>query len=162
MAKTFPCAAVLPRFTYDPETGLIFSEFGRRVGTVDTDGYIRVAFKFSSKQVRFRAHHLAFLAMQGAWPSLDVDHINGNRQDNRWANLREADRTTNAENKRHANRGSTSNLLGVSFAKDTGRWAAQIQVKGKNKNLGRRFPTPEAAHEAYLQAKRQFHAGCTI
>lgn len=162
MAKTFPCAAVLPRFTYDPGTGFIFSKFGRRIGTVDFEGYIRVAFKFEGKQIRFRAHHLAFLAMQGVWPALDVDHINGDRQDNRWSNLREVDRTTNAENKRSAKRGATSGLLGVSFAKDTGRWAAQIQVKGKNKNLGRRFSTPEAAHEAYLQAKRQLHVGCTI
>ena len=162
MAKTFPCAAVFPLFTYDPETGLIFSKFGRRIGTVDFEGYVRVAFKFEGKQIKFRAHHLAFLAMQGAWPTLDIDHINGDRQDNRWSNLREVDRTTNSENRRNATRGATSDLLGVSFAKDTGRWAAQIQVKGKNKNLGRRFSTAEAAHEAYLRAKRQLHAGCTI
>lgn len=162
MAKNFPCAAVLPRFTYCPDTGLIFSAFGRRVGTDDGEGYIRVAFKFNGKQIRFRAHHLAWLFMHGKWPELDIDHINGDRSDNRWANLREADRATNAENRREAKAGSKSGLLGVSFAKDTGRWAAQIQVAGKNKNLGRRFSSPEAAHAAYLQAKRQLHAGCTI
>ena len=162
MAKTFPAAAVLPRFTYDPATGFIFSRLGRRVGARDEEGYVRVAFKFSGKLVKFRAHRLAWLAMRGEWPLLDIDHINGDRQDNRWQNLREASRATNAENQRKAKRGTISGLLGVSFAKDTGRWAAQIQVQGKNKNLGRRFPTAEAAHAAYLQAKRQLHAGCTI
>lgn len=152
---------ILSLFIYNPDTGAITSRAGRVIGSKDNDGYLRVTLQKKPK-LAFRSHRLAWLAMRGEWPSSAIDHINGCRTDNRWINLRDAFGSLNMENRRGPNKGSTSGYLGVSFAKETGRWAAQIQTKGKNKNLGRRFTTPEQAHQAYLIAKRQLHAGCTI
>lgn len=149
------------KFTYCPETGIIFSVRGRPVGTLDCDGYLRVSLFIRGKTSTFRAHRLAWLAINGEWPSLDIDHINGIRTDNRIENLRCVDRSTNNENQRRPVTGNSSGFLGVSWSKEKRLWVAQICVKGKNKNLGR-YPTPEEAHSVYLKAKRAMHAGCTI
>lgn len=154
-------AHVISLFNYDPETGEIFSRRGRPIGSTDSEGYMRATLQ-KKPRLRFRSHRLAWLFMRGEWPADDIDHINGNRGDNRWVNLRCVSRATNAQNRRSPNRENTSGYLGVSFSKESGKWAAQIQAHGKSKNLGRRFATPEIAYEAYLAAKRQLHAGCTI
>lgn len=103
-------------------------------------------------------HRLAFAFMTGRWPQL-VDHINGNRADNRWANLRESDRRHNQENRRRANKNSTTGLLGVRPNKQ--RFSAAITVNRAAICLGT-YDTPEQAHAAYLTAKRELHAGGTI
>lgn len=147
-------------FSYDPQTGSITSRHGRVVGSVDSEGYIRIRLKKGGRH--FRAHRLAFVAMLGRWPEGDVDHLNGTRHDNRWLNLREVDRKTNSQNQRQATaQNSTSGMLGVSWDSRRRRWVAQIEVDGKGRNLGR-FATAEEAHRAYIAAKRQLHAGCTI
>lgn len=161
MAASFDIEHVRSLYSYDPATGELRSKHGRVIGSNNGDGYLRVTLQ-KKPRLSFTVHRLAWLAMCGEFPSEDIDHINGCRFDNRWNNLRAVDRATNSQNRRRPKSTSTSGYLGVSFSNETGRWAAQIQVKGKNKNLGRRFVTPEAAHEAYLQAKRQLHAGCTI
>jgi hypothetical protein len=153
---------LLPLFRYEPDTGLIRSPEGRQLGTVDFEGYVRVLLKVGPAWCRYRAHRLAFVAMTGQWPAGDVDHIDGRRAHNTWHNLRDVDRATNAQNQRCATRSNhTSGVLGVSWDRRKGRWLAQIQVHGRNCNLGR-FLTVAEAQAAYLFAKRRLHAGCTI
>lgn len=106
-------------------------------------------------------HRLAFLYMTGEWPAHQVDHINADRADNKWANLREATISVNAQNRRAALAGSSSGLLGASWDSKHERWKAQIRVNGRTRHLGY-FGSPEAAHQAYLMSKRAHHAGCTI
>lgn len=156
-------SSLIHKFTYDQETGAIYSANGRLVGSKDTEGYIRVYSRDAvGRRKMLRAHRLAWLLSYGKWPTGDIDHISGIRDDNRLLNLRDVDRQTNAENQRKSTaQNKTTGLLGVSFAKDKKKWLAQIQICGKNKNLGR-FDSIEAAHSAYLQAKRQLHTGCTI
>ena len=97
--------------------------------------------------------------MTGEWPDGYIDHGNGVRTDNRWANLRAGDRSFNMQNQRRARRDNTTGWLGVSRVKS--RFEAAIQVRGRRFRLGR-FDTPEAAHAAYLTAKRKLHEGCTL
>ena len=146
---------------YDPHTG-IFTWAKRRIGT--RFGVEAGCFKDGYRVIRIngklvRAHRLAFLYMTGSWPKHHIDHINGDRSDNRWINLREVDFQTNNENQRKAKSNSKSGILGV--MRHQGRWMAQIQVDGKSKYIGM-YGTPEEAHEAYLKAKRELHQGCTI
>lgn len=149
---------------YSPETG----EFVWRVsrgkarrgdvaGCLNAGGYrdIRV------DGVTHLAHRLAVLHMTGEWPQHEVDHINGNRDDNRAVNLRDVPIAINRQNQRRAHLCSKSQLLGVSWNKRKRRFRAAIDVFGKKLQLGY-FTDPQAAHAAYLKAKRDLHPGCAI
>lgn len=130
---------------------------GKVAGGIDDQGYVRIMVD----SVRHKAHRLAVLYMTGSMPADEVDHINGNRSDNRWVNLREATKAENMQNVRRAHANNSTGVLGVSFENDRRKWKAHICVNGRKRTIGR-FTTQEAAHAAYLQAKRVMHAGCTI
>ena len=110
---------------------------------------------------RFLAHRLAWLYVHGEWPSMHIDHINGDKGDNRIANLRDASPRINAENKRNPRESNSSGYLGVYQPKNYQKWIARLQVRGKGMHIGV-FETPEEAHSAYLNAKRKHHEGCSI
>jgi hypothetical protein len=145
--------------TYDPITG----EFARlkpsrgrqSVGNVHSTGYvyIRVA------GARYMAHRLAFIYMTGDAPPL-IDHINGDRADNRWSNLRRADPRVNSENRRKP-QGNNNPYIGVYWYARKKKWAAAICVNKVRKHLGY-FHSAEDAHSVYLEHKRLHHEGCTL
>lgn len=122
---------------------------GTVAGTTNANGYQVITID----RVRYTGHRLAWLYMTGSFPADQIDHINGNRQDNSISNLRPA---TNTENARNAaiGKNNTSGFKGVSFHKKAGKWSAQICVERRARYLGL-FETPEEAHAAYLSAARQ-------
>lgn len=65
-----------------------------------------------------------------------VDHINGDRLDNRRANLRAASSANNQRNRKKIYREQTSRFKGISFHPRTGTWFAYITVEGKRHSLG--------------------------
>jgi hypothetical protein len=140
---------------YDEATGVfawrvrrgIGTPAGKVAGTVKPKGYIVI---FIEGRCYF-AHRLAFLYMQGVWPDDQVDHIDGNRANNAWANLRTATARENSWNAKRK-RDNRVGLKGVSGAKN--KFRASIYVDGKNRYLGL-FATPEAAHAAHVEAARQ-------
>lgn len=147
---------------YCPETGVFtrlvndrFKKVGKVAGSLRKDGYIYIMFD----RQRALAHRFAWLYMTGKWPTQEIDHIDGNKANNAFANLREVDRRINAENQRHAKRTSKTGLLGVRVHRN--KFAACIVSSGRIVYLGM-FDTPDAAHQAYLNAKRELHQGCTI
>jgi HNH endonuclease/AP2 domain len=103
---------------------------------------------------------VAWLIVYGAWPSKNIDHINGVKTDNRIANLRDVSQSINGENRAAPRKSTRSGFLGVTKDKD-GKFRAQISVGGKNTHLGV-FAVAEEAFAAYLSAKRRLHVGCTI
>lgn len=89
---------------------------------------------------------------------LEGDHINGNKLDNRRANLRVVTHAQNMQNQR-ANTGGTSRARGVSWDARRGRWFAKVQVAGVQHALGRFHTEHEAAAAAALfRAKHMTHA----
>jgi HNH endonuclease len=74
-----------------------------------------------------------------------VDHISGNKLDNRRSNLRTCTHQENRQNSKHYEN-NTSGYKGVAFDKSTGNWKAYINIDGKTVHLGR-FPTAELAAE---------------
>jgi hypothetical protein len=144
---------------YDPDTG----EFrwrrknGRQAawsiagGIISSTGYRRI--KIDKKD--YLASRLAWAYMTGEFPENLIDHINRDQADNRWSNLRPADRSQNAANcKVYSN--STSGFKGVHWLKKERRWLAHLAVRGKRLRLGT-YATAEEAHAAYMAAAAQHH-----
>lgn len=149
---------------YDPETGVFtrIKSYGRsKAGTVlgskTAQGYLSVSFKGQLTS----AHRLAWFYVHGVMPSSPIDHINGDRADNRIENLRCGGYTANNQNRLKPQRNNTSGFLGVGWNPQNKKWRAQITVNNQTKHLGH-YDTPEEAHEVYLAAKRKYHKGCTI
>lgn len=107
----------------------------------------------------YKAHRLAWLYVYGSWPKGLIDHINGNKADNRIDNLRDVFADGNSQNVRKPNRRNKSGFMGVIWYQN--KWRASMSVNGKSKWLGD-YSTPEEAHQVYLEAKRKYHAACTI
>lgn len=116
MAGSIITAAQLREvLNYDPETGVFTwrlstgqrSKPGRIAGSLDHQGYTRIGVLDSY----YSAHRLAWLYMAGEWPAL-IDHLDGNRSNNRFSNLRVVNQKTNSENQRTHGRGSTSRRPG--------------------------------------------------
>jgi hypothetical protein len=106
-------------------------------------------------------HRLIYLYVHGHMPDGDVDHINGNRSDNRIENLRVVTKKGNQQNMRKAYSTSKSGLLGAFYKQKTKKWHSSICVSGKRFYLGT-FNSPDEAHKAYIKAKRDLHPTCTI
>jgi hypothetical protein len=147
---------------YDPESGLftwlVRTSMRVQVGAVagtPNFGYVRICIDDEA----ILAHCLAWFYMTGAWPTNEIDHINGVRNDNAFRNLREADRLLNSQNMRKARADNSTGLLGVRRMRE--RFQANIGVAGRSMNCGT-FDTPEQAHTAYVSAKRRLHVGNTL
>jgi hypothetical protein len=149
---------------YDPATGAFTHKawrgHGRRPGEVagclhSQSGYRRISIDGHD----YQAHRLVWLWVHGRWPENFIDHINGRRDDNRLENLRDVHDMANRENRRNIRRDSATGFQGVAL--NGKRFSAYIRVSGRRLHLGT-HDTPEAAHAAYVEAKRRLHAGSTI
>lgn len=149
---------------YDPGTGMFTRVLQRGVrfkpgevaGCVGPRGYSRITINGRPLPV----HRLVWLYCYGLWPSGEIDHIDGNRLNNRIDNLRDVTKSVNQQNQRAARRDNKSaGLLGVTRRGNS--FQAQIKIDGKRLYLGMHL-TAELAHNAYLAAKRELHPGCTI
>ena len=143
-------ADLMDIFSYDPETGVFRRKVAPRLGKVIDDksanGYIRIRHKDKA----YGAHRVAWLFMTGNWPEQDVDHVNLDRADNRWTNLRAASRSENLGNI-GARSDNKSGLKGAYYSKRLRKWQSFIQIQGKHDYLGL-FATAEEAHAAYVKA----------
>lgn len=122
---------------------------GRPAGSKQRAGYLSVSFSPNRMQV----HRIVWAMHTGVWPAAEIDHVNGDKADNRICNLREATRSQNV-----ANQGAySSNKVGLKGVSPHGlRYRAQIKTQGAVLYLGM-FDTPELAHDAYCAAARQYH-----
>lgn len=101
----------------------------------------------------FYAHRIAWAIHYGEWPENHIDHINGNKHDNRISNLRLATSSQNAMNCK-VHRDSKTKAKGVIMV--DGKFSAKIFVNGKGVHLGR-FNSLEEASAAYKAASDKYH-----
>lgn len=144
---------------YNPETGIFIwkvslnrhIKIGTRVGHLNQNG--RRYIKFNKQ--RYFAHRLVWFYVYGEWPEHEIDHRDGNPDNNRLDNLRLANRSENQQNiKKYIN--NSSGYIGVSLNKDKKTWRARIAINKKEIHIGT-FVNPLDAFEAYLSAKKKLH-----
>lgn len=89
-------------FRYEPETGKLYwrnprsnrVKAGDEAGYLQTKGYLRVSLYDLSVPV----HHVIWLYVYGTWPEHQIDHIDGDKKDNRLEKLRDVTNVVNSEN----------------------------------------------------------------
>ena len=148
---------------YDPESGIFRWRIDRyrkaKAGDIAgslVEGYIAICVDY----VIYRASRLAWFHIHGTWPANSIDHIDGDKTNNRIANLRDVTVAQNNQNFRTARSDNRLGLLGVR-TKNGRRFDATIWVDGKTKHIGT-FSTPESAHAAYIVEKRKVHPFGTL
>ncbi|HBV6026302.1 TPA: HNH endonuclease [Klebsiella aerogenes] len=159
-------ASLAGLFIYDAESGRLFhakdKRGGRGVGHVvvsagayadtcthSTNGYRQVSVTIDGRCRHIGAHRVAWILAHGVIPDgLQVDHINGIRDDNRLCNLRLVTNRENSHNRRSAK--------GYRWHKKRGKWHSSIKLDGRTIHLGL-FATEAEARAAYLSAKRVYH-----
>lgn len=174
--ERYPAALMRAAFDYEPNTGRIFWKArtaemvaafglrtrqpikdwnaryaGREAFTADNGKGYRVSLIFGCMA---RAHRVAWAIHYGAWPALFLDHINGDRADNRISNLRQVDFVENGRNARL----STSNRSGqpgVQWYARKRKWRSRITVKGRKIDLGY-YDLFSAAVAARKAAERKY------
>lgn len=128
---------------YDPDTGVFVSNFKRRqVGSLTEKNYVRLNL---DKRL-YMAHRMAWLYMTGEFPKREIDHIDGDRSNNKWVNLRLATRKQNMENIGLFCT-NTSGYRGVIWYRRNNKWGATVFHNGK-RHFGGLFDSREQAATA--------------
>lgn len=138
--------------SYNESTGVfIWTASGKIAGYKENNGYVRITIGGR----RYLAHRLAWLYVKGAWPDELLDHIDMNRSNNAFGNLREASYSQNKYNS-GVHKKSVSGIKGVRLH-ESGRYQARICVKGKIIHLGL-FSSIQEAKNARIDAANR-HCG---
>jgi hypothetical protein len=144
--RNLPVARLREFFSYNPHTGELRyrpnrarkwfkserlwlswnAQFGGKIASArHGTGYECI----SVNQRYYLAHRVIWAMMTGVWPKEEIDHINQNRADNRWYNLRAATRGENARNISMPSN-NTSGVMGVHWFKRLGIWQVYGGYKG--------------------------------
>jgi len=128
---------------------------GNVAGNLEGNGYIRVRIN----GVKHKAHRICYWIYTNKIPDkeLDIDHINGVKNDNRELNLRLVSAAENMKNMR-LNKSNSSGVMGVDQHKKTKRWRARITINSKKVHLGYFHSKDEAiAARKLAEANNGYH-----
>ena len=143
---------------YDPDTGMFRRKKSKRIDSVGKETG-KCATSWGYRVIKLngkveKCHRRAFLWMTGSIPS-NIAHINNDRSDNRWINLRAVDNAQNTHNSK-IRKDNASGVKGVSWCKTNKRWRAVIQSYGKIITIGY-FPDLIGAELAVRKARTDLH-----
>jgi hypothetical protein len=147
---------------YEPETGNFYwihrdkikKKLGTNASIVRSNGYLNICIDSQY----YYTHRLAWFYVNSEWPNV-IDHIDGNKTNNKIENLRSVDQRCNIQNVVKARKHNKSGIIGARKTKYG--FQTSLRIDGKNHYLGH-YKTAEEAHNVYLEAKRKLHEGCTI
>jgi hypothetical protein len=145
--------------SYSPDSGLFYwtnaisnhVKNGDIAGSITKSGYVIINIRYK----RYYAHILAHIYMTGTLPKKFIDHKNRIRSDNRWSNLREADRHQNQANLVSGVK-KTSKFKGVYWCKKGNCFYASMRFKGE-KVLNKAFLDEIEAAKAYDEFAEKIH-----
>jgi hypothetical protein len=150
-SKEFPVERIRELYDYDDETGYLLSRDSRWAGrpvngsrSKDDRKWMVKLFREDGSYLRTNYGRVVFAWHYGRWPDGSIDHIDRNPRNNRVENLREADRTLQAQNRGNYN-------YGTSWRKAEKKWTARVIINGERKFLGL-YQTQKAAQEAVMAA----------
>lgn len=138
--------AIEKGYTYNPESGVIYTPNKKEITYKDKYGYIILRL-LNNKYYKLFGHQFAWYYVNKECVDY-LDHINGIKDDNRINNLRSITNQENQWNQKKAK--------GYSWDKQRNKWASRITVNKKIIHLGR-FDTEEEARQSYLNAKEKYH-----
>ena len=157
-ADKIPASLVRSLFVYDPATGIItwvkkprLSAPDGQAGHINQQGYRKIRYRGRE----YGSGHIAYAFMTGEWPSGEIDHINRNRLDNRWVNLRVVNDSVQSHNRGNQVNNS-SGVKGVDWCPHARKYRARIKVNGKRILLGY-GATVEAAGALRKAAERELN-----
>ena len=147
------------KLAYNKDTGeftwLEFNKYhpdlqGTKAGGLNSAGYVHIKID----GVKHKAHRLAFLYMEGKYPSKTVDHINRVKHDNRWCNLREADMFEQNENQ-CIRKDNTSGYKGINWNKRNRKWDVRLSINKQRLFLGTFTRLEDAVNK--LKATKEYY-----
>lgn len=163
--ENFPAEKLQECFDYNPETGQLFWKFvesnrvyvGKEAAKISGPyGYKTVTLKGKS----YRAHRLIWALVTGEWPKDFIDHIDRDRSNNKFTNLRVCTQKQNNINKTPS-KNFSSPYLGVCKPRGRKLWLAQLQQDGRCRFLGY-FSSEVDAAKAYDLAAKEVFGGFAV
>lgn len=134
--------------TYNPESGDVIGVGGLPVKSKHRNGYLVVSVRSNGKSYYLLAHRVAWFLYYGELPKNFIDHVDGNKTNNKIENLRDVTHLQNIHN--------IHGFKGYSWNEKLKKYGANITVNGKKYRLGH-YKTEQEAHEAYLKGKQKYH-----
>lgn len=125
-------------------------KIGKKAGSLSNTGYIQIGIK----NMDYLLHRLVFLYHHGYMPKY-IDHIDGNKLNNRIENLRECTNQQNSFNSK-ISKNNTSGIKGISWDKSRNKWQAKCMIDGKTIHIGR-FSDIKQAENALKSARSYYH-----
>lgn len=156
IARCLTRETLVSALSYNPEAGEFRwakrsgnRKFGEIAGGLTDKGYLRIKL---FRETYF-AHRLAWFYMTDETPIVPIDHIDGNRTNNRFINLRLATPSQNGANRKVLCK-NKSGFKGVRWHPGDKGWRAEITCQHRSYFLGL-FASPEDAHCAYVEAAKR-------
>jgi hypothetical protein len=124
----------------------------KECGTL-VNGYMQIRFRVDNQPFMVKVHRLVWFIVNGKLPEKDIDHINGEKLDNRIINLRDVPKSVNSRNKKLQSN-NTSGITGVSWNSRYKKWVVQVRVERKHHHLGY-FDDINTAEKVVIEFRKQ-------
>lgn len=142
-------------FTWKVDNKYSQTRSGDSAGWISGSGYRYITIDMCC----YSAHRLAWFYVEGYWSENEIDHINLDRLDNSWSNLREVSKQCNLKNK-SVYKNNKSGVSGVQWHSKNKKWRAVISIKGKHISLGFYDDILSAAKARLIGEKRYWPDKC--
>jgi len=151
--KSSKVVEVLDKVVYHQDGFLVSKETGERVSRLyKGESYYKIS---CGRNQKIYEHRAIWFLTHGRWPEV-IDHINGNRLDNRLENLRECTPKENARNRNVNQQNRKHPLPRNVYKQEGGRFKVLISVEGKAKHLASFTTVEEAARFAEQVRKERY------